>query len=54
MKLYDLRVDPMEQIALIDNHDMYHSLFKALQDHIIKAGAIPWQKYPVKIDELNH
>jgi arylsulfatase A-like enzyme len=31
-------------------HRMYQKLFAALSNHIIEAGAIPWQKYPVKFD----
>jgi hypothetical protein len=54
MKLFNLGEDPLEQKPLSENHDMYKKLFAALQDHIIAAGAIPWQKHPVNIDELNH
>lgn len=54
MQLYNLKDDPMEEMPLSERHEMYKILFTALQDHIIKAGAIPWQKNPVKIDKLNH
>jgi hypothetical protein len=30
---------------------MYNRLFTALRDHICKAGAVPWQKHPVNLDE---
>jgi hypothetical protein len=30
---------------------MYSKLFNALRDHICRAGALPWQKYPVNFDE---
>jgi hypothetical protein len=29
---------------------MYGKLFAALQSHITKSGAIPWQKHPVNLD----
>ncbi len=55
MKLYDLREDPKEERPLDDNHPMYRKLFTALQDHVCKSGAIPWQKYPVDLDKpLTH
>jgi arylsulfatase A-like enzyme len=47
MELYNLKDDPQEQKPLARNHKMYRTLFTALRDHIIEAGAIPWQKYPV-------
>jgi arylsulfatase A-like enzyme len=43
-KLYDLKLDPLEQNPLSEAHLMYRQLFRQLQMHIIKAGAIPWHK----------
>lgn len=47
-QLYNLKDDPLEAHPLEQEHEMYKKLFKALQNHIIQAGAVPWQKYPVK------
>jgi len=47
MQLYNLKDDPREQNPLDRKHKMYQRLFTALRDHIIEAGAVPWQKYPV-------
>jgi len=49
MELYNLKEDPREQKPLERNHKMYRKLFNALRNHIIEAGAVPWQKYPVVI-----
>ena len=43
MKLYNLKDDPLEQNNLPGEHKMYNILFKQLQRHITKAGAVPWQ-----------
>jgi len=47
LQLYNLADDPKEQQPLNKNHKMYKQLFIALRNHIIEAGAVPWQKYPV-------
>jgi len=49
LKLYNLQNDPQEENPLNDKQEEYRVLFTALQHHIIKTGAVPWQKYPVKI-----
>ncbi len=51
MQLYNLKDDPQEQKPLDKKHKMYQKLFNALRDHVIEAGAVPWQKYPVQIGE---
>jgi arylsulfatase A-like enzyme len=50
MQLYNLKDDPQEKNPLSKKHRMYQKLFAALRNHIIEAGAIPWQKYPVKLN----
>jgi len=50
MELYNLKDDPKEQNPLGRRHKMYQRLFKALRNHIIEAGAVPWEKYPVELD----
>jgi arylsulfatase A-like enzyme len=50
MELYNLNDDPREQKPLGRKHKMYQNLFTALRNHIIEAGAVPWQKYPVEFD----
>jgi arylsulfatase A-like enzyme len=50
MELYDLKDDLQEQKPLDRKHKMYRTLFTALRNHIIEAGAVPWQKYPVEIE----
>jgi arylsulfatase A-like enzyme len=50
MELYNLKDDPQEQNPLDRKHKMYQRLFTALRDHIIEAGAVPWQEHPVQID----
>jgi arylsulfatase A-like enzyme len=49
LELYNLKDDPQEQIPLGKKHKMYQRLFTALRNHIIEAGAVPWEKYPVEI-----
>jgi len=49
LQLHNLADDPKEQHPLDKKHPMYQELFNALRDHIIQAGAVPWQKYPVDI-----
>ncbi len=49
MELFNLRDDPSEERPLPRNHNMYRELFGALRNHIIAAGAVPWQKYPVRM-----
>jgi len=51
LELYNLREDPKEQNPLGNKHRMYRQLFIALRDHIIEAGAVPWQKYPVEFED---
>ena len=50
LQLYDLKDDPQEQRPLEKKHRMYQKLFTALRNHIIESGAVPWQKYPVKLN----
>jgi arylsulfatase A-like enzyme len=50
MELYNLKDDPQEKKPLSRKHKMYLTLFKALRNHIIEAGAVPWQKFPVRIE----
>jgi arylsulfatase A-like enzyme len=55
MELYDLKDDPKEEEPLGRKHPMYNKLFTALQSHITQAGAIPWQRYPVNLNQsLSH
>jgi len=49
LQLYNLKDDPKEQNPLERKHPMYNKLFAALRNHIIEAGAVPWEKYPVKL-----
>ncbi len=51
LQLYNLRDDPQEQHPLDKKHRMYRKLFTALRNHIIEAGAVPWQKYPVELND---
>lgn len=41
--LYNLATDPAEEHPVEDKPDVYRLLFKALQDHINRAGAVPWE-----------
>ncbi len=50
LELYNLKDDPQEQNPLGKKHKMYQRLFAALRNHIIEAGAVPWEKYPVEIE----
>jgi len=50
MQLFNLKEDPREQNPLSDRNPMYRKLFTALRNHIIEAGAVPWEKYPAQID----
>ncbi len=49
LRLYNLDDDPQEKRPLDSRHKAYRQLFAALRDHIIRAGAVPWQKYPVNL-----
>ncbi|MCH9021410.1 MAG: sulfatase-like hydrolase/transferase, partial [Planctomycetes bacterium] len=49
LKLYDLKNDPQEKNPLSKKHKMYIQLSKDLRHHIIRSGAVPWEKYPVKL-----
>jgi arylsulfatase A-like enzyme len=44
MALYNLKDDPKEERPLDARHPMYAKLFNALQAHISRAGAVPWQR----------
>jgi len=50
MNLYNLTDDPKEEHPMGKKHPMYKKLFDALRNHIIQAGAVPWQKYPVDMN----
>ena len=43
-QLYTLTFDPKEEHPLDRKYPMYGELFDALRDHIIRTGAVPWQK----------
>ena len=49
LKLYNLADDPREERPLDNTHEQYGTLFTELQKHIIRTGAVPWQKRPVKL-----
>ena len=49
LELYNLARDPKEEHPLGRKHAMYRRLFVALQRHITRAGAVPWQDYPVAL-----
>ncbi|MBN1509711.1 MAG: sulfatase-like hydrolase/transferase [Sedimentisphaerales bacterium] len=51
LELYNLKDDPKEEKPLDHKHPMYARLFTAMQSHIAKSGAVPWQKYPVDLDK---
>ena len=51
MQLFNLKDDPQEQNPLGSRDKMYQKLFGALRNHIIEAGAVPWEKYPARVDE---
>ncbi len=50
LQLYNLKDDPQEQKPLDKQLSMYQKLFAALHNHINEAGAVPWQKYPLKLN----
>jgi len=52
LRLHNLQDDPQEQSPLPTNHKMHRELFKALQNHINRSGAIPWAKDPVDIKRI--
>ncbi len=55
LQLYNLKDDPQEKTSLDRKHPMYNKLFSALQTHITESGAIPYQKYPVNLENpLTH
>jgi len=55
LELYNLKEDPKEENPLGKKHEMYDKLFSALRNHIIQAGATPWQKFPVNLENpLTH
>ena len=43
-QLYNLKTDPHEDTPFDKKHPMYNTLSKALSQHIIRAGAVPWHK----------
>ncbi|MCP4589560.1 MAG: sulfatase-like hydrolase/transferase, partial [bacterium] len=49
-ELYNLSDDPKEETPLEKKHPMHRKLFTALQGHVSKSGAVPWQKYPVNLN----
>jgi hypothetical protein len=51
LRLYNLKDDPHEDKPFEVKRKMDKALKDALQDHIIKSGAVPWQKYPVVLPE---
>jgi len=51
LQLYNLKDDPQEKHPLDRKHWMYQRLFTALRNHIIEAGAVPWRKYPVRLND---
>ena len=44
MQLFNLAEDPKEEQPLPGKHEMYGPLSKALQAHLQRSGAVPWQK----------
>jgi arylsulfatase A-like enzyme len=49
MQLFNLKDDPQEQNPLSSRNRIYQKLFGALGNHIIEAGAVPWEKYPARV-----
>ncbi|NQT83147.1 sulfatase-like hydrolase/transferase [bacterium] len=49
MRLYDLNADAQEKHSLDSEGRVYGQLSAALRDHIIRAGAVPWRRYPVNL-----
>jgi arylsulfatase A-like enzyme len=55
LQLYNLKDDSQEKTPLDRKHPMYNKLFSALQAHITESGAVPWQKYPLNLENpLTH
>ena len=52
MQLFNLKDDPGEQHPLPTTHRMYRPIFQALQEHINRAGGVPWARYPVEVDRV--
>ncbi|TKJ39634.1 MAG: N-acetylgalactosamine 6-sulfate sulfatase [Planctomycetes bacterium B3_Pla] len=50
MQLFNLKDDPQEQNPLGRRNRMYQKLFASLRNHIIEAGAVPWEKYPDRVN----
>lgn len=48
-RLYNLADDPQEENPLDSKHEQYRILSTELQKHIIRTGAVPWQKHPVEL-----
>ncbi len=44
--------DPLEEYPLPEKHNMYRRLAISLREHVSQAGAVPWQKFPVDINEI--
>jgi hypothetical protein len=44
MQLFNLAEDPAETQPLPSTHNEYLPLSKALQAHLQRSGAVPWQK----------
>ncbi len=43
MRLYNLDDDPGETRPLSPRHEMHNALWSALQEHINRSGAVPWE-----------
>jgi len=55
LRLYNLADDPKEERPLDNKHKMHRRLFQALRGHVVNAGAVPWEKYPVDLsDKYTH
>ena len=52
LQLYNLKDDSQEKQPLGKKHKMYQKLFTALRNHIIEAGGVSWQKYPVELNDI--
>lgn len=44
LRLYNLRVDPTEATPLESDAPKYGELLKALREHTLQSGSIPWQR----------
>jgi len=51
LRLFNLQDDPEERNPLTERDEKYRELFAALQNHINKAGVVPWQGLPVIASE---